>query len=665
MKKILSILSFLLIFSITIVFSQTGGPPTDIGGDFGSTDIITTGNVSADNASLTGTLTLSEMDYAGYIRNDEDGELLTGNLASGLITYENWLLNSDNFTKSEWTTTGTTGLPSTDNQTWTQDASVTTFISQEGVPSTDTKLLTALITCTPTSVNGQTTDLIITDSSGTIGTTSWRLPSSEATTMRVKTTQASESDVDFVLENNLSIGSFGLNIQSTQIFESVRPELVNYGDSIALAAVDASDAAMYFKGQTYAMQYANAHGLEVSQHATAGWLTSFIRTEMQNTLPGNFYSIVMLQGGINDFNSDFSATGVETRMTACVELAKASADTVVLVLVATHSASTGSQQTQIDLYNAAMIAKYANSEMVTTINPDDLLVAGDLNGVHLEIVGHNKLFVAIEASVKTPYFSESYSETVTEDIANNETSKKGFIDGLDQYLSTESQVAFNPTIEGLGEYSVKVNPTLVGYGESGITAITGGSQVSPVITGTDWGPTGSIIYGLALATSSTDGISGADDLTIVTLAITGHTAIGAGVDFTAQKVYGVEIRPISQFLSTVDITTLKGIIIRDVAEVAGTVDITTQTQLQIEKPTKGDTNQQIKLEGNGDGTGIWFDSAERVYSDGTNFCSAAPIKAVGGLKSSDGTAGITQSETGVTNFDIVIKNGIITSFTKN
>lgn len=40
------------------------------------------------------------------------------------------------------------------------------------------------------------------------------------------------------------------------------------------------------------------------------------------------------------------------------------------------------------------------------------------------------------------------------------------------------------------------------------------------------------------------------------------------------------------------------------------------------------------------------------------------IKA-GVYESSDGSAGITQSETGVTNFDIVIKDGLITSFTKN
>ena len=35
------------------------------------------------------------------------------------------------------------------------------------------------------------------------------------------------------------------------------------------------------------------------------------------------------------------------------------------------------------------------------------------------------------------------------------------------------------------------------------------------------------------------------------------------------------------------------------------------------------------------------------------------------FSSSDGSTGITQSETGVTDFDIVIKNGLITSFTKN
>ena len=41
------------------------------------------------------------------------------------------------------------------------------------------------------------------------------------------------------------------------------------------------------------------------------------------------------------------------------------------------------------------------------------------------------------------------------------------------------------------------------------------------------------------------------------------------------------------------------------------------------------------------------------------------IMQAGGYKSSDGSAGITQTETGVTDFDITIKNGLITSFTKN
>ena len=61
------------------------------------------------------------------------------------------------------------------------------------------------------------------------------------------------------------------------------------------------------------------------------------------------------------------------------------------------------------------------------------------------------------------------------------------------------------------------------------------------------------------------------------------------------------------------------------------------------------------LKGN---VGIGTDSpTEKLEVNGT-------VKATS-YKSSDGSAGITQSETGVTDFDIVIKNGLITSFTKN
>ena len=55
---------------------------------------------------------------------------------------------------------------------------------------------------------------------------------------------------------------------------------------------------------------------------------------------------------------------------------------------------------------------------------------------------------------------------------------------------------------------------------------------------------------------------------------------------------------------------------------------------------------------------------------GTTVISDSNISTTGTIKganyqSGDGSAGITQSETGVTDFDIVIKDGLITSFTKN
>ena len=49
---------------------------------------------------------------------------------------------------------------------------------------------------------------------------------------------------------------------------------------------------------------------------------------------------------------------------------------------------------------------------------------------------------------------------------------------------------------------------------------------------------------------------------------------------------------------------------------------------------------------------------------GGNITTTGTIQG-GNYKSGDGSQGITQSETGVTNFDIVIKDGLITSFTKN
>jgi len=68
-----------------------------------------------------------------------------------------------------------------------------------------------------------------------------------------------------------------------------------------------------------------------------------------------------------------------------------------------------------------------------------------------------------------------------------------------------------------------------------------------------------------------------------------------------------------------------------VPSVTGSNRITTETALRVDKPVEGSTKYQVDLKGNGDGSGIWFD-AERLYSDGTNLTSAAPILALDKIK---------------------------------
>ena len=91
--------------------------------------------------------------------------------------------------------------------------------------------------------------------------------------------------------------------------------------------------------------------------------------------------------------------------------------------------------------------------------------------------------------------------------------------------------------------------------------------------------------------------------------------------------------------------------------------------LVIGKPLKGAVgNFQTTQIGNGAGTGIWFDGAERLYSDGTNLktnCIFNPT----GYKSSDGSNGITATITtakltsGGSNGSMTFKNGLLTDQT--
>ena len=85
----------------------------------------------------------------------------------------------------------------------------------------------------------------------------------------------------------------------------------------------------------------------------------------------------------------------------------------------------------------------------------------------------------------------------------------------------------------------------------------------------------------------------------------------AGMNITANNGYGVKI-----------LTSLA----------ADITSMTNQYGLYIENIANATNNYQVSLAGNGVGTGIWFDSAERLYSDDTNLVSAAPFLALDKIK---------------------------------
>ena len=174
---------------------------------------------------------------------------------------------------------------------------------------------------------------------------------------------------------------------------------------------------------------------------------------------------------------------------------------------------------------------------------------------------------------------------------------------------------------------------------------------------------------------ATFGAVGNANTTLVTSYFTGASELnfagGTGGDgVLAKETYAQILRPLELLAySGTDMGDAYGLLIQASTADYANYAIDKETLLEIEKPTLADVNYQMVLQGNGTGTGIWFDSAERLYSDGTNLCSAAPIKCVGGLKSSDGSAGITQTITtakltsGGADGSMTFKNGILTAQT--
>ena len=152
----------------------------------------------------------------------------------------------------------------------------------------------------------------------------------------------------------------------------------------------------------------------------------------------------------------------------------------------------------------------------------------------------------------------------------------------------------------------------------GITGIFG----YPIIQGTNFlaGATGA-----GLDFNGGFLVGGAGDTT--NLNLTGINIYGCQSFFgqgQANLVTGVTIKPTGLVLSSS--TKLgTGAIGLNIAD-SDTIDNTFspyQKQLLISKPTKATTNYQVVLKGNGDGSGIWFDENERIWSDGSKLCFGA------------------------------------------
>jgi hypothetical protein len=68
---------------------------------------------------------------------------------------------------------------------------------------------------------------------------------------------------------------------------------------------------------------------------------------------------------------------------------------------------------------------------------------------------------------------------------------------------------------------------------------------------------------------------------------------------------------------------LYGVRIKSGQLFSGSVTATNMYQLYVEAPYYGTNKYQVYLTGNGDGSGIWLDSNERIWSNGSVICMGA------------------------------------------
>ena len=137
----------------------------------------------------------------------------------------------------------------------------------------------------------------------------------------------------------------------------------------------------------------------------------------------------------------------------------------------------------------------------------------------------------------------------------------------------------------------------------------------------------STLYGIrGMFHQSPFGAVGNANTTLVASYFTGANELnfqdGPGGDgVMANKTYAQILKPLELLAySGTDMGDAWGLLIQAGTQEYGNYAVDKETMLEIEKPTLGDVNYQVVLNGTDAGTGIWFGGIDgrRIYNDGTN-----------------------------------------------
>jgi len=200
-------------------------------------------------------------------------------------------------------------------------------------------------------------------------------------------------------------------------------------------------------------------------------------------------------------------------------------------------------------------------------------------------------------------------------------------------LNIPSSTSFNSVWDGTSTFHA-INPSITGT--PGAAAVL----VTPNLTAAAGGVANSITaiggYNLLIGTANFAANSRAVGLSygnvagpFVTSGSANILAVGCDVfggggvlgNLTVGDAIGLRASMSPEYWAgTLTATNGYGVYVLDGGAATSTHTVTNQYQIFVEKPTLGTNKYQLVLDGNGAGSGIWFDgiTGERIYSDGTN-----------------------------------------------